>query len=200
MIDIKLIRENPEIVRESQKKRGMSEKDVDNLISLDKKWRDVKNEVDKLRARRNKISEEINQAKKQKKNIDSLIKEAKDIPKKIEELEKELKELAEKRDSLWREMPNLIDKSVPIGDASKNKVIKVFKKPKKFSFKVKDHADLLEALDLLNTKKASEIAGSRFYYLKGDLVKLNYALINFAIDFMRKKGFTMMQPYCSPTC
>ena len=194
MIDIKLIRENPEIVRENLKNRGMSEKDVDNLISLDKKWRDVKNEVDKLRARRNKISEEINQAKKQKKNIDSLIKEAKDIPKKIEELEKELKELAEKRDSLWREMPNLIDKSVPIGDASKNKVIKVFKKPKKFSFKVKDHADLLEALDLLNTKKASEIAGSRFYYLKGDLVKLNYAIINFALDYLRKKSFQLMQP------
>ena len=183
MIDIKLIRENPETVRENLKNRGMSEKDVDNLISLDKKWRDVKNEVDRLRARRNKVSEEINQAKKQKKNTDSLIKEAKDIPQKIENLEKELSESAEKRDSLWREMPNIIDKSVPVGDASKNKVIKVFRKPKKFSFKVKDHADLLEPLDLLDTKKASEVAGSRFYYLKGELVKLNYAIICFALDF-----------------
>lgn len=99
MIDIKLVRENPEIVRENLKKRGMNEKDVDNLISLDKNWRDVKSEVDKLRARRNKVSEEINQAKKQNKNTDSLIKEAKDIPKKIENLEKELSESAEKRDS-----------------------------------------------------------------------------------------------------
>jgi seryl-tRNA synthetase len=194
MIDIKLIRENPEIVRESQKKRGFSVEDVENLISLDKEWREVKNEADKLRARRNKVSEEINQAKKQNKNIDSLIKEAKDIPQKIEELEKELKELAEKRDSLWREIPNIIDRSVPVGDVSKNKVIKVSGKPKKFSFKIKDHADLLEPLDLLDTKKASEVASSRFYYLKGDLVKLNYAIINFALDYLRKKNFTLIQP------
>jgi len=194
MIDIKLIRENPELVKESQKKRGMDEKDVELLLDLDKKWRDAKNEADKLRARRNKVSEEINQAKKQKKNIDLLIKEAKEIPQKIEELEKKLKELAEKRDSLWREIPNIIDKSVPIGDASKNKVIKLFGKPKKFSFNIKDHSDLLEPLDLLDTKKASEVAGSRFYYLKGDLVKLNYAIMCFALDFLKKKGFTLMQP------
>ncbi|MDD5191890.1 MAG: serine--tRNA ligase [Candidatus Nanoarchaeia archaeon] len=194
MIDIKFIRENPKLVKESQKKRGMNEKDVDNLISLDKNWRDAKNEVDKLRARRNKISEEINQAKKQKKNVDSLIKEAKEIPDKIGKLEKELNELAEKRDSLWREIPNIIDKSVPIGDVSKNKVIKVFGKPKKFNFKIKDHSDLLEPLDLLDTKKASEVAGSRFYYLKGDLVRLNYAIMCFALDFLKKKGFTLMQP------
>jgi|SRR3989344_2882886 len=194
MIDIKLIRENPEIVRKSQKNRGMSEKEVDQLIKLDKEWRDIKGESDKLRSRRNKISEEINQAKKQKKSVDSLIKEAKEIPQKIEDLEKKLNELAEKRDSLWREIPNIIDKSVPIGDVSKNKVIKVFGKPKKFGFNLKDHSDLLEPLNLLDTKKASEVAGSRFYYLKGDLVKLNYALINFALGHLMKKGFTLIQP------
>ncbi len=194
MIDIKLIRENPKIVKESQKKRGINEKDVENLISLDKEWREIKGEVDKLRARRNKVSEEINQAKKQKKNVDLLIKEAKDIPKKIENLEKKLNELAKKRDSLWRDIPNIIDKSVPTGDASKNKTLKVYGKPKKFGFKIKDHADLLEPLDLIDTRKAGEVAGSRFYYLKGDLVKLNYAIINFAIDFLKKKGFMLMQP------
>lgn len=196
MIDIKLIRENPKIVKENQKKRGMNEKDVDTLINLDKKWREIKQQNDKLRAERNKISEEINQARKQKNNkkAEELIKKAQEIPKKIAENEKTLSELEEKRNYLWKELPNIADKKIPIGDASKNKVLKIFGKPKKFSFKIKDHADLLENLDLLDTKKASEVASSRFYYLKGDLVKLNYALINFAIDFMRKKQFTMMQP------
>jgi seryl-tRNA synthetase len=196
MIDIKLIRENPEIVRENLKNREMSEKSLDEFIILDKDWRDLKQKNDKLRAERNKISEEINQAKKQKNNkkAEEIIKKAQEIPKKIADNEKRLLEIEEKRNYLWRELPNIADKKIPVGDASKNKILKIYGKPKKFIFKVKDHADLLESLDLLDTKKASEVAGSRFYYLKGDLVKLNYALINFAIDFMRKKEFIMMQP------
>jgi len=196
MIDIKLIRENPELVKENMRNRGMDEKQVDTLLGLDKEWRELKQENDKLRSERNKISENINEAKKQKnsKLADELIKKAKNIPKKIEENEKKLLELEEKRNYLWRELPNIADKNIPVGDASKNKTLKIYGKPEKFKFKVKDHADLLEALDLLDTKKASEVAGARFYYLKGDLVKLNYALINFAIDFIRKKGFTMIQP------
>jgi len=196
MIDIKLIRENPELVRKNLKNRGMSEKSLDELLVLDKEWRELKQKNDRLRAERNKISEEINQAKKQKNNkkAEELIKKAQEIPQKIADNEKGLSELEEKRDYLWRELPNIADKRIPVGDASKNKVIKIYGKPTKFKFKVKDHADLLEALDLLDTKKAAEVSTSRFYYLKGDLVKLNYALINFAIDFIRKKGFMMIQP------
>ncbi|OGJ19027.1 serine--tRNA ligase [Candidatus Pacearchaeota archaeon RBG_13_36_9] len=196
MIDIKLIRENPELVKESMRNRGMDEKQVDALLKLDKDWRELKQENDNLRSERNKISEKINEAKKQKNNklADELIKKAKDIPKKIEENEKKLVELREKRDSALAGLPNLVDKSVPIGDASQSKVIKTHGKPTKFKFKQKDHADLLEALNLLDTKKASEVAGARFYYLKGDLVKLNYAIMNFALDYLRKKSFQLMQP------
>lgn len=194
MIDIKLIRENPELVKESQKKRGMNEKEVDELVALDKAWRKLKEEVDELRGRKNKISEEINKAKKGKKPVDKLVKEAKEIPEKLEKKEKELAGLQEKRDAIWKEIPNIVDKSVPVGDTSKNKVIKEFGKIPKFSFKPKDHADILEPLGLLDTKKASEVAGSRFYYLKGDLVKLNFAIINYALDYLRNKGFTLVQP------
>lgn len=196
MIDIKLIRENPKIVRENLKNRGMSEKSLDEFIALDKEWRELKQKNDNLRAERNKISEEINQARKQKNNkkAEELIKKAKEIPRKIEENEQRLSKIEKKRDYLWRELPNIADKRIPVGDASKNKTLKIYGKPKKFNFKIKDHADLLENLNLLDTKKAAEVAGSRFYYLKGDLVKLNYALINFAIDFMRKKEFIMIQP------
>jgi len=194
MIDIKLIRESPEIVRKNMRDRNMDEKRVDELIKLDEKWRSLKEEIDKLRAKRNKLSEEINQAKKQGKKIDSIIKEAKEIPSLLSQKDAAFKETEEKRNFLWRELPNIHDKNIPIGDASKNKVMKEYGKIPQFKFRIKDHADLLEPLGQLDTKKAAEVSGARFYYLKDDLVKLNYALINFAIDFMRKKGFTMMQP------
>jgi len=196
MLDIKIIREHPEIVKESQKKRGLPVEDIDKILEIDKEWRSLKEEVDKLRARRNKLSEEINKAKKQKKSVEDLLKEAKEIPEILKEKEALLKEKEEKRGELLLEIPNLISKEVPVGDASKNKVLKEYGKIPKFKFKPKDHADLLENLDLLDTKKASEVAGSRFYYLKGDLVKLNFAIINYALDFLKSKGFTLMQtPY-----
>ncbi|MEM3113170.1 MAG: serine--tRNA ligase [Candidatus Pacearchaeota archaeon] len=196
MLDINLIRNNPEIVKESQKKRGLSTNEVDNLLKLDKEWRELKTEVDELRSKRNRISEEINKAKKQKDNkkFESLIKEAKEIPKKLEEKEKLMGEKKEERDYILKEIPNIVDKSVPIGDSSKNKVIKNHGKIKKPKFKLKDHTDLLETLNLLDTKKASEVSGSRFYYLKGDIVKLNYAIINFALDILKNKKFTLIQP------
>ncbi|MDO8508622.1 MAG: serine--tRNA ligase [Nanoarchaeota archaeon] len=194
MIDIKLIRENPEIIKKSQKNRGLDEKSVEKIIEKDKEWRELKEEVDTLRSKRNKISEEINKAKKEGKKIEDILKEAKKIPLLLEEKEKLMSKLKEERDSLLKEIPNILDKSVPIGDASKNKVLKISGKPKKPSFQLKDHADILESLDLLDTKKASEIAGSRFYYMKRDLVKLNLAIINFALDHLNKKKFTLIQP------
>ena len=194
MLDIKLVRENPGIVKTSQKKRGLPEEDIEKISELDRDWRALKSEVDNLRSKRNRISKEINAAKKQGKNLTALLKTAKEIPKLLEQKEKLMNEKKEQRDTLLKDLPNLIDKSVPVGNATKNKVIKVFGKPKKSRFPLKDHADILEALNLLDTKKASEIAGSRFYYLKGDLVKLNFAIINFALDFLARKGFILMQP------
>lgn len=194
MIDIKLIRENPEIVRESQRKRGFSSEEVDKIIKLDREWKELKKEVDGLRSKRNKISIEINEAKKSGKNAEGLLKEAREIPKQLEEKEELSKEKLASRDFLLREIPNIIDKSVPAGNAEKNKIIKKIGKLKKLKFKVKDHAELLESAELIDTKKAAEVAGSRFYYLKGELVRLNQAIINFALDFLDKKGFSLMQP------
>ncbi len=196
MLDIKLFRENPQIVKDSQKKRNLSVEDVDKVSSLDKQWRELKEGVDNLRNKRNKISQEINILKKQNKNAESLLKEAREIPKLLEQREKLMNEKKEQRDSILKEIPNIVDKSVPVGDASKNKVLKKFGKIPKFKFKPKDHADILESLNMLDTKKASEVAGSRFYYLKDDIVKLNYAIINFALDFLNGRGFTLIQtPY-----
>jgi len=196
MLDIKLLRENPQIVKESQKKRMMPDGDVDKVLELDLKWRKFKSKVDDLRAERNSISMQINEAKKagDEKKAKLLIKKAGSIPKEIEKVEEHSKKLEEERNSVLENIPNIIDSSVPVGDASKNKVLEVFGKPEKFSFEPKSHDDILIALDMLNMNKAAEVSGSRFYYLKRDLVKLNQALLNFALDFLEKKEFVLVQP------
>ena len=192
MLDITLLRENPEEVKKSLKKRLIPESIVDNFLEIDKKWRELKREVDNLRARRNKISQEINLAKKSGDGVEKLIKEAKQIPVKLKEKEEQLEKIEEKRLELWKNIPNIINEDVPAGDETKNKVIKKYGVAKK---RLKEgHAELLESLDLVDTEKASEVAGSRFYYLKNELVKLNLAIINFALDFLSKKGFQLIQP------
>lgn len=194
MIDIKVIRENPKIVKESQKKRGLDEKDVDLILELDEKWRSLKQEADNLRAERNRISQDINEAKKKGQKTDALIKKAKELPEEISKKEAELAKTEEKKNSILENIPNIVDKSVPVGGEEKNKVIEVIGKPKKFSFQPKGHEELLVSLDQLDVERAAKVSGARFYYLKRDLARLNYAIISFALDFLRKKGFILMQP------
>jgi len=193
MIDPKFIRERPKEVKESLKKRGLDTKDVDVFLELDKKWRDLKQETETLRAERNKISEKINEAKKKGQSADKLIEQAKEIPREIEEKEKELLAIEEKRKAILEKLPNIVDKSVPVGGPDKNKVLKIFGKPEKYSW-AKGHEELLIDLDCLDIERAAKVAGARFYYLKRELVKLNQALINYALDFLAKKGFVLMQP------
>lgn len=194
MLDIKLIRERPKEVKDSLKKRGLETKDVDLFLELDKKWKALKQDVDELRAERNKISEKINEAKKQGKKFDDIIKRAREIPEKIAKEEKELLAIEDKREILIEKLPNLVDKSVPQGSSEKNKVLQTIGKAKKLNFKAKGHEELLVALDLLDIERAAKVAGARFYYLKRELVKLNHALINYSLDFLAKKGFILMQP------
>ena len=194
MLDINLLREKPGLVKKNCKHRLYDENLVDEILGLDKLWRELKGEDDHLRAERNRVSIQVNEAKKSRKNPESLIERAKQINQKLAKNEHQERELRQKIDELLATLPNIIDESVPIGDASKNKEIFKFGKIPKFKFKIKDHADLLEGLDILDTKKASEIAGSRFYYLKNQLVKLNLAIINFALDFLKEKKFILIQP------
>ena len=193
MIDIKLIRENPKIVKESQKKRGLDEKEIDNLVEIDSKWRVIKQETDSTRAERNKITLEINEAKKQGKDVNELIKKARELPGLLAKNEAGLQKLEQERISILENIPNIVDKSVPVGDESKNKVIEKVGKAKKIAY-AKGHEELLLTLEQLDIERAGKVAGARFYYLKNDIVKLNYAIINFALDLFRKKGFILMQP------
>src|SRR3989344_8026722 len=135
MLDINLIRENPELVKNNQKKAGKDEKLVDEILNIDKKWREKKQEADNLRAERNKISEQINLTKKQKKDVKLLIKKAKQIPDKIKQIEEQTEQLLKNRDKVLGELPNIISKYTPKGkDVSDNKEIKKWGKPIKFAF------------------------------------------------------------------
>ncbi len=194
MIDIKLLREKPDFCRKNVRKRGMDGKVIDELIELDEKWRTLKKAVDGLRSRRNQISQEINQVKKAGGNVSSLIKEAKEIPGKLRIKEEEMKEIEERRLLRWKNIPNIVADDVPAGGPEKNKVLKKFGKATK---KIKEgHAEIMEKYGLIDTQKAALVSGSRFYYLKNELVKLNLSLVHFAIDFLSKRGLKPIQtPY-----
>jgi seryl-tRNA synthetase len=198
MIDIKLIRENPELIKENIKKKFQNQKLelVDKVTEIDKKWRELKKQADNLRAQRNKISREINQAKKlkQEEKAKELIKKAKDIPRQIEQTEKKEQELKKELNSVLSQIPNIISDEVPIGkDDSENKVEKIIGKPKKFSFQVKSHAEIIEKLGMADFDSSSRVSGTGFYYIEDKIALLNQALIKFGIDKMISKGFRYVE-------
>jgi len=199
MIDIKLIREEPDKVKENIKKKFQDDKVklVDEVVELDSKWRKLKYQVDGLRSERNKISEEINKAKKAKdeKNAKILIKKAKDIPDEIDKISKKTDKLEIEIKKRMLQIPNMIHDSVPIGRGDKENVeLKKIGTPKKFSFPVKSHVELGEELGMLDFDTSAKTSGNGFYYLKGGLALLNMALINFARDFMVKQDFEYVEP------
>ena len=197
MLDIKVIRENPEKVKENIKKKFQDEKikRVDDLLEKDKKYRELLQESEKLRADRNRITADINKLKKEDKDASKLIEEAKSIPEKIKEIEETQNKLKEDIKQLLLIIPNIIHESVPIGkDASENVEREVIGKPKKFDFKVKSHAELAENLGIADFETSAKTSGNGFFYLKGDLALLNMALINYARDYMVKQGYMYMEP------
>jgi seryl-tRNA synthetase len=194
MIDIKLIRENPEIVKKDLKKRGDLDtlKMVDELKKTDKKWRTSLKELEKLRHTRNKVSAEI--AKMKGKEKESKINEMKKVGTQIKELEKKVDELKKKSQFYLDRIPNIMDPSVPVGkDDSENVELRKWGKIPKFDFKPKDHINIAADLDLADLERGAKVAGARFYYLKNDLVKLDLAIAMYALDFLvNEKKFTPM--------
>jgi seryl-tRNA synthetase len=197
MIDIKIVRENPQLVKDNIKKKAQNEKLalVDTILNLDEQWRKSRVDADNLRAERNKISEQINQAKKDKKPVDAILKKAKELPARIAELEKKENELGNEIKQNMLKIPNFISKETPKGkDSSENvEYIKSGKIPK-FDFSIKGHVELAENLDIADFDASARVSGTGFYYLKNELAILNQALIRFATDFMIKKGYSYIEP------
>ena len=199
MIDINLIRENPDLVKENIKKKFQDDKLplVDKVKKLDEQWRKLKFEEEQLRKSRNDISKKIAEAKKSKneKEAKSLMTKAKKIPEEISESEQKRKKLEDKIKDIMYKIPNIIHKSVPIGkDDKENVEVKKFGKPQKFNFPVKSHVELGEDLGVLDFDTSAKTSGTGFYFMKGDLALLNMALINFSRDFMVKQKFEYVEP------
>ncbi len=197
MLDIKFIKANPELVKKDLKKRNDAEKLpwVDEVISKnDGFWR-LKAESDKLRNQRNIITSEINELKKQGKDFSNKIKEAKELPGRIVEAEAKLGELQDRIKYILARLPNVLHDTVPVGlDDKGNRLIRKWGKIKKPKFELKVHGDLLEEKGLADFKRATKTSGAGFGFLKGDLVKLELALVQFTADMLAKKGFTLVSP------
>jgi seryl-tRNA synthetase len=197
MLDIKLIREQPELVKENIKRKQQDNKLilVDEIIKKDISWRALKGEADDLRASRNTVSKEISETKKAGKNADDLLKKAQEIPDKIAKTEEKMATLESEINSLLSQLPNIFSKLTPKGkDGAENVEIKKYGKPQTFSFNPKTHVELAESLNIADFDASAKVSGNGFYYLKGELALLNQALIRFAIDFMTKKGYTYIEP------
>lgn len=199
MIDIKFLRENPDVVKQNIKNKFQDSKLplVDEVIEFDKKSRAVKQEADQLRANRNKFSKQIGalygQGKKEEaEEMKKLVTEQGD---RLAELEKREAELQEEVTSRMMVIPNIIDKSVPIGkDDSENVEVQRYGEPKVPDFEVPYHTDIMERFDGIDLDSARRVAGNGFYYLMGDIARLHSAVISYARDFMINRGFT----YCVP--
>ncbi len=197
MLDIRFVRENPALVKKDLEKRGDKEKQgwIGDLLGKDREYRKLLRDSEQLRARRNQISKEIMEAKKAGKSTDKLLKEAKSIPAKIKDNETNLISLKEKIGYCLLRLPNILHESVPKGkDDSENKVLREAGKKPNFSFKPQSHVDLLEKLGIGDIPRAAKVAGARFYYLKGELVLLDQAVLRFALDKLNEKGYTPILP------
>ena len=199
MIDIKFLRENPDIVKQNIKNKFQDEKLplVDEVIELDEKSRSVKCKGDELRAQRNSLSDQIGNLMRngQKEEAESVKEQVKEINQKLVENEKLEEEYAGKIKKIMMQIPNIIHESVPIGkDDSENVENEKFGDPVVPSYEIPYHTDIMESLDGIDLDSARRVAGNGFYYLMGNIARLHSAILSYARDFMINKGFT----YCIP--
>ena len=199
MLDIKFVRENPEIVKENIKKKFQDEKLplVDEVIALDEEKRAVQKNADDLRANRNKFSKEIGvlMAQGKKEEGMALREKVKAQADELDELSKRETELNEKVTKIMMTIPNIIDPSVPIGkDDSENVEVQKYGEPLVPDFEVPYHTDIMDRFNGIDLDAAGKVAGNGFYYLMGDIARLHSAVISYARDFMIDRGFT----YCVP--
>ena len=199
MIDIKFLRENPEIVKENIRKKFQDEKLplVDEVIELDKQRRDIQAEADQIRANKNKISKEIGalMAAGKKEEAEEVKKQVVASAERLKELEAKFPEIEEKQNAIMMRIPNIIDASVPIGkNDTENVELERFGEPVVPDFEVPYHTDIMEKLGGIDLDSARDVAGNGFYYLLGDVARLHSAVLTYARDFMIDKGFTYVIP------
>ena len=187
MLDLKFIRENPELVRNSLTKRKLNPELVDQFLEYDNRRRDILYEVEQLRHKRNVASEKIGQLKRAGEDVQPMISEMKDVSDRIKTFENELDEVEKNVHSIRLEIPNIPHEDVPVGDdEDENELIRKWGEPRDFNFDFKPHWELGEDLDILDFERGTKVTGSRFTFLKGTGARLERALINFMLDYHRE--------------
>ncbi len=197
MLDIRLLREEPDTVRKNLAKRNLSERAplVDEAVKIDKEWRKFKVEVEELRHRQNQLTVEVATLKKAGRPIQAKLKEIKDVPERIKLLESDGEKKFARLQEILMGLPNILHESVPKGtDDSDNRVMRTWGKVPKFGFAPKHHIELLAALNGVDVERAAKIAGARTFFLKGDMVKLEHSIMRLAVDLLSRKGFTPVEP------
>ena len=193
MLDPKLLRDNPDKIRNMLEARVVKFP-LDELISLDKERRELIVKTDEFRKKRNEVSLEIAKKKKTNEDASSLIDQMQTVSDNLKKLEEDQLRIEDKFTKLSLTLPNMLHESVPIGkDETANKEIKKWGNIPTFDFEIKDHIDLTQSLDLVDLERAAKVSGARFYYLKNQLVRLNQALLQFALDFLTEKNYTPIQ-------
>jgi seryl-tRNA synthetase len=193
MIDPKLLRENPLLIKDMLKRRKV-EYPFSELLDLDKKRRDLIIETQNLRHRKNTLSQSIAKKKENQESVNKELDEMKNVGEMMHSLEGEKSRVEKTYSELIYSIPNILNESVPTGDSEKdNIVIKMHDDYIKPGFKI-DHVNLANSLGLIDMERAAKISGARFYFLKNELVKMNQALINYALDFLAEHGYQLIQP------
>ena len=197
MLDVKLLRETPDVIRADLRKRGMTDKLhlVDEAIAADTGWRDAKVQAEALRHEMNEVNRTIAALVKNKKSIEAEQSKIREISQKEDRYAQVQAEKLQTLESILMGLPNILHESVPIGkDDSENVTVRTWGAPVKFDFQPRDHIDVLTNLGMVDMERASLVAGARFYFLKGDAVKLEHAIMRYAIDVLSKKGFVPVEP------
>ncbi len=196
MLDLRMIRQNPDRVRQALKNKGEEAPLVDDLLAVDERRRAILGEVEQLKAKRNSVSEEIARLKREKQDAQSLVEEMRLVSQKIKEMDGELREVEAKLEDLLLRIPNIPHESVHVGTSeADNKEIRRWGEPREFDFEPLPHWDLGVNLDIIDFERAAKITGSRFYVLKGLGARLERALISFMIDLhVEEHGYTEVLP------
>ena len=197
MLDISMFREHSEVIRADHDRRGLTHEAIDGVISLDEKWRKTRYEVDQLRKARNDAARGIAGAKKagDSEAVDKILAEVADIGSRIDELSELSDDYLAKRDALRMSIPNILHDAVPIGeDDQKNTLHSMHGEKIELGFEPKNHNDLIEMNGWVDQARGAKVTGSRFYFLQGDLARLDMALQQYGADFLMQRGYTLVQP------
>jgi seryl-tRNA synthetase len=197
MLDMNTFRENADLIRADHDKRGLAHDSIDEVLRLDGEWKDALHEQSEARRQRNVAAKAIAEAKKSgdQQEVDRIMSQVKDLGTLVDSLDEKANALLQQRDELRMRIPNILHSDVPVGeDEGGNTQHSLHGNKPEFDFDPRTHNELIEMNKWVELERAAKIAGSRFYFLKGDLARLELAMQNYAVDFLCKRGFTFVQP------